>query len=408
MSVFCGGRPRWLYLFSFLVTSSRISLRAVAVVVVDAIRTCFGAKGGALSDWHAADLLAYACRILVEKANVDPQTLGGVIATCRTAVGEQGVNIARSAVLAAGWPESIPAITIEGSTAGGVFGVQQAAGLIASGACNAFLVAGVEMPSRVPAGASTGTAVGKPYGPGVHRRFAQDGGLLPPGLIAERMARRLGIGRDAMDEWSEVSHMRARQSSDSGSAKGFVVPTPRRPDRVSESDVWCHVDELLAAEVDPRTLKGAFAVDGLITAGNMALPADGSSALLLASESFAAKQGWQPLAVVDEVLTAGNSVLDGDTGAQLVRRVNKGSSQLQIVRVHEDFAVTPLSFGIESGVSHEVINGCGGALAFGDTGGAASLSLIGEVAHAVARQQITGIAVVSGTGDSTGVVQLKP
>lgn len=368
-------------------------------VIVDAVRTRFGARGGALASWHAVDLLAYPYDALLRRTGIDAASIDIAVASCRTTIGEQAFNVARGAVLASGWPQSVAAFTIEGSAGAGISALQYATGLIASGGADVVIVSGVETPSRVVAGSSIGIGTGKPFGPRVHERFAADGGLLPPGAVAERMAKQFDFDRAALDEYATESRNRSNRAAIADLDKDFAISVPKRIDRATEADPFLGRDELVHEALDVSALKPLFEPGGLVTAGNMAQPVDGSSAVLIASEAFVKKHNCVPLALVANVVTHGTDARTGDTGVEVAQRVT--ANLPDSVFLHEDFASTPLAFARN-------VNANGGALGFGDAGGAAAIALITEAAHHVKSTGQSSLVVVAGTSDTAGAALLTP
>ncbi len=376
----------------------------MGAVIVDAVRTCAGVRGGALRNWHAVDLLAFSYEGLLGRIDLDPELIDGVVATCRTTVGEQAFNVGRGAVLASGWPQTVSAVSIEGAAGAGISALQYATGLIASGTARAIIVSGVETPSRVVAGSSIGIGTGKPFGPRVHERFANDGGLPAPGVVAERMAERANLGRESLDEWAAQSHERAAAARRAGKNKAYWLPVPLRSDRATELDPSLQFDELLDQPVDLPEFKPLFEPGGNVTAGNMAQPVDASAALLVTSDEFAAHNDLAPLARVVGVVTRGCDALVGENGVRVAREMCDGELP-ELISVHEDFASTPIAFMKEAKVD---VNRSGGAIAFGDMGGAAAAAILVELAHEVSSRVTTGLGVVAGTGDVAGAALLAP
>ena len=182
-------------------------------VVVDALRTPYGRRGGALSGWHPVDLAAALLSELAGRNGLDDAVVDDVVLGCTSQVGAQACNIARRAVLAAGWPESVPGVTVDRQAASSAQAVHWAAQAVMSGAQDLVVAGGVEVMTAVPLGASLAVpAVGKPYGRRLQERYREGGGLLPPGLAAEEVVRRWSLGRDELDAWAFGSRTRARRA----------------------------------------------------------------------------------------------------------------------------------------------------------------------------------------------------
>src|ERR1700675_1500065 len=181
-------------------------------VIVDAVRTPVGRRGGRLSGWHATDLAAQPLAALLARNDLDPALVEDVILGCTMMVGEQAMNIARNAALAAGFPESVPGTTVDRQCGSAQQAVHFAAQAVMSGAMDIAIGAGVESMTRVPIGSTTDPGPGEAYGPTVHARFE----FIHQGLSAAEIAARWGIGRDEMDAFALQSHRRAAQAQDEG------------------------------------------------------------------------------------------------------------------------------------------------------------------------------------------------
>src|ERR1700723_4697529 len=181
-------------------------------VIVDAVRTPVGRRGGRLSGWHATALAAQPLAALLARNDLDPSLVEDVVMGCTMTVGEQAMNIARNAALAAGFPESVPGTTGDRQCGSAQQAIHFAAQAVMSGAMDVAIGAGVESMSRVPIGSTTDHGPGEAYGPPVHARFE----FIHRGLSAEEIARRWDIGRDEMDAFALRSHQRAARAQDEG------------------------------------------------------------------------------------------------------------------------------------------------------------------------------------------------
>jgi acetyl-CoA acyltransferase len=377
----------------------------VDVLIAGAKRTPFARRNGALQGWHAVDLLADVLQRTVDAYELDPSIIDAVIASCATPVGEQALNIGRNAVLAAGWPESIPASTVDGAAISGQSALHHACALVGSGMASVVVVGGVEASSRVPVGASTGVAVGKPYGPSVHARYEARDGLVPPGLVAERLAQRHKIDRDALDAFAQASRTRAIAARDSGAFKAELLAVQLRNEKGVATSAWIEHDDIDAA-ADFAALQSAFEVDGLITAGNMALPADGAAAVIVMSDAMCEQLNIDPLARFVRGVQRGTDVLEGDSGAALFGEVVQSIADTY-VDVHEDTAATPLAFVAETKCEAAAINPCGGAVAIGDAPGASGVRMVTTAAHAIERGAAKRAAVLTaGAGGLAAITTL--
>ncbi len=197
------------------------------VVVVDVVRTPYGRRGGALSSWHPVDLSAELLTQLATRNGIDGGAIDDVVWGCTSQVGAQACNIARRAVLAAGWPEAVPGATVDRQAASSAQAVHWAAQSIMSGAQSLVVAGGVEVMTAVPLGASLAVpAVGKPYGHRLQERYKNGGGLLPPGLVAEEVALRWSLSRSILDDWARTSRDRARRAQKPRPRYMCSVPTP--------------------------------------------------------------------------------------------------------------------------------------------------------------------------------------
>src|SRR5580704_17361559 len=181
-------------------------------VIIDAVRTPVGRRGGRLSGWHAVDLAAQPLKALLQRTGLDPAQIEDVIMGCTMQVGEQAMNIGRNAALAAGFPDSVPGTTVDRQCGSAQQAIHFAAQAVMSGAMDIAIGAGVESMSRVPIGSTTDPGPGEAYGPTVHDRFE----FIHQGLSAEEIARRWDIGRDEMDAFALQSHRRAARAQDEG------------------------------------------------------------------------------------------------------------------------------------------------------------------------------------------------
>ena len=194
-------------------------------VIVDAVRTPLGRRNGKLKDWHPVDLAAETLKALQGRTGVNPGTVDDVVMGCVMQVGEQAFNIGRNAVLAAGWPDSVPATTIDRQCGSSQQAAHFAAQGVIAGAYDVVVAAGVEVMTRVPMGSAMADGkFGFPFGPAVSARYAPEGGLVPQGISAELIADKWGITRDDMDRFGARSQQLARQATDEGRFMGQIIP----------------------------------------------------------------------------------------------------------------------------------------------------------------------------------------
>ena len=250
-------------------------------VIVDAVRTAGGKRNGKLSGWHPSDLAGEVLKALVDRTGIDPALVDDVIMGCvsqvgdQAQVGNQGLNIGRNAVLAAGWPESVPATSVDRQCGSSQQSAHFAAQGVIAGAYDVVVAAGVEVMTTTPMGASI-TPGSVPFGPKVVERYAAVGGLVPQGISAELIADKWSLSREDLDAYGARSQQLAERARDEGRFDNEIVPVrERRLDR--ETGKIIETDELVTADegIRPGTtvetlakLKPAFKPDGKVTAAN--------------------------------------------------------------------------------------------------------------------------------------------
>ena len=352
-----------------------------AAVIVDAVRTAIGRRNGALRDWHPVDLAAHVLRSVVERSELDPALIDDVIVGCVSQTGEQGLNVARNAALAAGFPESVPGTTVDRQCGSGQQALHFAAQGVMAGAYDVVIAAGVESMTRVPMGSTILNGPGRPFGPLLTQRYASAGGLVPQGLAAERVAEGWGLSREALDAYSLESHRRAAQATDEGRFAGEIVPvtvdasTRKRQFRVDEGIRRDTSIEALAA------LKPAFVVDGgTVTAGNASQLSDGAGAVLVMSEDRAAELGLVPRARFVSFAVCGADPLTMLTAtvpatSAVLARAGLTLDQVDVVEVNEAFAAVVLAWAAELHPDPDRVNVNGGAIALGHPLGCSGVRL---------------------------------
>src|SRR5215207_1871749 len=267
-------------------------------VIVEAVRTPVGKRNGGLLGVHPADLSAHVLNSLVERAGVDPSLVDDVIWGCVGQVGEQTFDIARTAVLTAGWPESVTGVTVDRQCGSSQQSVHFAAAGLIAGQYDVVVAGGVESMSRVPMGSSLAGA--DPFPAPFLERY--DGVLPNQGVGAEMIAERWGFDRTRLDEYSAASHESAAAAREEGRFAGQIAPVTLPDGTLVEHDEGIRPGttvETLAG------LKTAFKPDGVITAGNSSQISDGSAALLMTTSEKARKLGLTPIARVHTAVLAG-------------------------------------------------------------------------------------------------------
>lgn len=366
-----------------------------SAVLVDAVRTAGGRgkrESGKLSNWHPADLAAETLEALVERNDLDPDVVEDVIVGCVMQVGEQGLNVARNAVLAAGFPESVPATTIDRQCGSSQQAVHFAAQAVLAGAYDVAIAAGVEVMSRVPMGSSMQIA-GMPFGPRVMARYAEAGGLVPQGISAELIADRWGLSREDLDAYSLESHRRAARATEEGRFDDEIVPVAVKDANGEETAEVLGRDEGIRADTSMEALaklKPAFKPDGKVTAGNSSQITDGASAALIMSEERAEALGVHPrarfhafaLAGVDPVI-----MLTGPIPAteRVLERAKLTLDDIDAVEINEAFASVVLAWKAELHPDMSKVNRNGGAIALGHPLGASGTKLLATLVNELER-----------------------
>ncbi|MGW1782442.1 thiolase family protein [Streptomyces sp. NPDC002143] len=343
-------------------------------VIVAAVRTPVGRRGGGLAEVHPADLSAAVLIALAERTGLDPAAVDDVIWGCVSQVGDQSSNIGRYAVLAAGWPESVPGTTVNRACGSSQQALEFAVQSVLSGQHDLVVAGGVEVMSRVPLGAAK--AGGTPYGPGALARY-QD---FPfnQGISAESIARKWGFTRTRLDAFAALSHERAAAAQDAGAFEAEIVPV-----------AGVVADEGIRRGTGVETLarlKPAFEEDGVIHAGNASQISDGAAALLVTTPETARRAGLPVLVRYRAGAVVGSDpvlMLTGPIPAteKVLRKAGVGLSEVGVFEVNEAFAPVPLAWLAETGADPERLNPLGGAIALGHPLGASGAVLMTRMIH---------------------------
>lgn len=356
-------------------------------VLVDVVRTPVGRgkPGGALSEVHPVDLAAGVLQTLLERSGLESTQVDDVLLGCVSQVGDQSMNIARQAVLAAGFDETVPATTIDRQCGSSQQAVHFAAQGIAAGDYDIVVVGGVESMSRVPLGAST--AGGSPMSPRLRARYPE--GLVNQGVSAELIAQRWGFDRETLDAYAAQSHARAAAAWREGFFDRTVVPVPEAPDAASDETVreGTTVERLggLAASFRTDALAERFPdLDWRITPGNSSPLTDGASAALLMSSDRAEALGLAPRARFHAFTVAGDDPLMMLTGPipatrRVLERAGLGIDDIDAYEVNEAFASVPLAWAAEVEADAAKLNPRGGAIALGHALGSSGTRLLGTL-----------------------------
>jgi len=358
-------------------------------VIVGAVRTPVG-KGkasGALHDILPVDLLAHSLREVVDRTGVDPALIDDVIAGAVTQVGDQSVNIARNALLGAGFPETVPGTTIDRQCGSSQQAISFAAQGVIAGSYDIVIASGVESMSRVPMGSSV-LPGSDPFGSGMGARYPD--GLVPQGISAELIAAKWGLTRTELDEFSASSHEKAARATKDGLFDNELAPI-----------AGLTTDEIIRPGTTVETLAGlrpafyneAYAarfpqINWEITPGNSSPLSDGSAAVMITSGAVARKLGLRPLARIHTMTVVGSDPLYMLTGVipateRVLARAGLKLSDIDLFEVNEAFAPVVLSWARDTGADLARTNVNGGAIAIGHPLGASGARIMTTLANAL-------------------------
>jgi acetyl-CoA acyltransferase len=348
-------------------------------VIVDAVRTPVGKRKGALSGVHPAALSAIVLTALAERNSVDPAVVDDVVWGCVAQAGEQTMDIARNAVLSAGWPLSVPGTTVDRQCGSSQQSVHFAAAGLIAGQYDVVVAGGVESMSRVPMMAVVGDS--NPFGPALDSRL---GGVAPnQGIGAETIAERWGLSRTQLDEFSLASHEKAAAAQDSGRFAGQITGVTLDDGTVVSDDEGVRRGGSLESL---GKLKAVFKENGVIHAGNSSQISDGSAALLMTTSEKAAELGLTPIARVHTAVLAADDPIIMLTAPIPATRKALAKSGLRIdeigaFEVNEAFAPVPLAWLAEFGADAKALNANGGAIAIGHPLGGSGARLMTTLVH---------------------------
>jgi acetyl-CoA acyltransferase len=373
-------------------------------VIVDAIRTPGGKRNGKLSGWHPADLLAEVLKATAERNSLDPALVDDVITGCVMQAGNQALNIGRNAVLAAGWPESVPATTVDRQCGSSQQSMHFAAQGVIAGAYDIAIAAGVEVMSTTPMGASI-TPGSFPFGPKAMARYAESEhfgykGLIPQGVSAEVIAEKWGLTREDLDAFGLRSQQNAARARDEGRFDNEIIPVKAMP-RDKETGELIESDETVTMDEGIRDssmeslakLKPAFVPEeqgGKVTAANSSQITDGASAVLIMSEEKANELGLTPRARFHTFALAGVDPVMMLTGpipstAKALERSGLSIDDIDLFEVNEAFASVVLSWMKEHNPDPDKVNVNGGAIALGHPLGASGAKLMATLLNELER-----------------------
>ncbi|WP_416475639.1 thiolase family protein [Streptomyces sp. LKA04] len=358
-------------------------------VVVEAVRTPMGRgrPNGALAHVHPVELLAHTLRALVERSGVDPALVDDVIGGTVDQVGEQAMNTTRYALLSAGFPESVPATTVDRQCGSSQQAVHFAAQGVMAGAYDMVVACGVESMSRVPMWSNVPAGT-DPFGPGIAARYPD--GLVPQGIGAELIAAKWSLSRERMDAFAVSSHRKAAAAWESGRFDAEIALL----DGVSRDEcVRSGTSVEVLAGLRPAYRDAAFAerfpqIEWNVTAGNASPVNDGASAVLITSADTAARLGLRPLARLHSFAVTGSDPLLMLTGVipateKVLRRASLSLADIDLFEVNEAFASVVLAWQQETGADLDKVNVHGGAIALGHPLGASGTRLTSTLVHAM-------------------------
>ncbi|MGA0863578.1 MAG: thiolase family protein [Ilumatobacteraceae bacterium] len=359
-------------------------------VIVDVIRTPLGKRNGRLKDWHPVDLAAQTLKALVDRNDLDPELIEDVIMGCVMQVGEQALNVARNAVLAAGLPETIPGTTVDRQCGSSQQAAHFAAQGVMAGAYDVVIASGVEVMTRVPMGSAMADGkYGFPFGPLVSARYAPSGGLVPQGISAEMIADKWGLSRDDMDEFGVRSQTLAAKATAEGRFEREILPVLDADGQLMTTDEGIRD----TTRESLGKLKPAFRSEedgGRVTAGNSSQITDGASAALIMSEEKAAKLGLRPRARFVNFSLAGDNpqlMLTAPIPAthKVLERAGLTMGDIDAVEINEAFASVVLAWEKELHPDMSKVNANGGAIALGHPLGASGTRLLATLVNELER-----------------------
>ncbi len=358
-------------------------------VIVDAVRTPGGKRNGQFKDWHPVDLAAHVLKALQQRTGIDPAIVDDVVMGCVMQVGQQSLNIGRNAVLAAGWPESVPATTVDRQCGSSQQALHFVAQGVMAGAYDVGIAAGVEVMTRTPMGSSVVKELGFPFPKSMFDRSAETG-LPPQGIGAEMIADEYGLTREDLDAFGAESQRRAAQATSEGRFDNEIVPVPIE---VDGKTVMVTRDEGIREGTTPETLanlKPAFKEDGKITAGNSSQITDGASAVLVMSAEKAAELGLRPRARFHSFAVVGTdpvTMLKGPIPAttKILQRSGLSIDDIDLFEVNEAFASVVLAWQKEHGTDLAKTNVNGGAIALGHPLGSSGTKLMATLLNELER-----------------------
>lgn len=349
-------------------------------VIVEAVRTPVGKRNGVLSSVHPADLSSAVLKAVIDRTGLDPAVVDDVVWGCVSQIGEQTFDIARTAVLGAGWPESVPGTTVDRQCGSSQQALSFAAASVIAGHYDVVVAGGVESMSRVPmfSAMTEGTS---PLGAGYAARYGSE--FPNQGLGAEMIAERWLLTRKDVDAYALQSHQRASTAVDDGRFADQIVPVTTADGTVVTTDEGIRRGGSLETMAG---LRPAYRPDGVVTAGNSSQISDGAAALVLMTSVRARELGLTPLARVHTAVVVGSEpsiMLTGPIPAtqKALQRSGLALANIGAFEVNEAFATVPLAWQREFGVDPALLNPCGGAIALGHPLGGSGARITTTLLH---------------------------
>lgn len=357
-------------------------------VIVEAVRTAIGRRGGKLSPVRPDDLMALTLQEVVRRAGLEAGQVDDVIVGCVTQTGEQGMNLARAAALIAGFPIEVPGTTVNRFCGSGQQAVNFAAQGVLSGAQDIVIGGGVESMTRVPMGSD---AFGPGEGP-VSPKLMDLYEIIPQGNSAEMIAKKWGFSRGQLDEFSFQSHRKAGQAIQEGRFTREIFPVEVKQNGSSyafDTDEGVRIPPSLEKMAQ---LKPSFQEDGVVTAGNSSQISDGAAAVLVMTAEKARELGLRPRARIVAQAIVGSEPTIMLTGpipatAKVLRKAGLRLNDIDLFEVNEAFAPVVLAWQHETGADMEKVNYNGGAIALGHPLGASGARLVTTLLHELERQE---------------------
>lgn len=367
-------------------------------VIVQAVRTPVGRRNGGLSGVHPVDLSAHVLDAVADRSGIDPVLVDDVLWGVVGQVGEQAANVARSAALAAGWPEQVPGTTIDRQCGSSQQAIHFAAAAIISGQADLVVAGGVESMSRIPMGSARRNGPGVPFGPLMGKRYGDH--EFNQGLGAELLAERHGLSRAWLDEYSLTSHERAAAARASGAFDAEIVP-------ITTEDAAVGQDEGIRPDSTLEGLSGlrpAFKEEGVVTAGNASQISDGAAAVLVTTSERARELGLTPWARIHTAVAVGDDPIamlaaPAPATARALDRAGLKTDDIDAFEVNEAFASVVGTWLAETGVPVTKVNPLGGAIALGHPLGGSGARIATTLLHHLhAQGQRYGLQVMCEAG----------